>query len=69
MWSLRRGAGCNVRNETCNMSIRAEHSCLSGGGIEDWKIQWCNYGLRMDNGLTNYGRKHACYGDAGRLED
>jgi len=51
------------------MSIRAELSCLSGGGNEDWEIQWRNYVLRMDNGLPNDGRKHACYGDAGRLED
>lgn len=36
---LRLGAGCSLRNETCSMSVRAELSCLSGGGIEDWEIQ------------------------------
>jgi hypothetical protein len=51
------------------MSIRDELSYLSGRGNEDWEIQWRNYVLRMDNSLPNYGRKHACYGDAGRLED
>lgn len=69
MWFLRRGAGCSLRNEMCSMNIRAELSCLSGGGNEDWEIQLRNYVLRMDYGLPNYGGKHDYYGDAGRLED
>jgi hypothetical protein len=51
------------------MNIRAELSCLSGGGNEVWEIQLRNYVLRMDNGLPNYGGKRNYYGDAGRLED
>jgi hypothetical protein len=66
---LRRGAGRRLRNETCDTSIRAELSCLSGGGTEDWKIQWRNSVLRKDNGLLNYGRKHDGDEDSGRLED
>jgi hypothetical protein len=66
---LRRDAGCSLRNETCDTRIRAELSCLSVGGIEGWKIQWRNSVLRMGNGLSNYGRKRAGYGEAWRLED